>query len=62
VAAGSDAQLREPADLWLRGDLIDQPFSALVPWPNARWTFTPLGRPRPPAIASCHSIHPACRC
>ena len=37
------------ADLWLRGDLhIDQSFGASVPWPLARWTFTPLGyRPEP---------------
>lgn len=50
VAAGSDAYgYVSQADLWLRGDLhIDQSFGAAVPWPLARWTFTPLGyRPEP---------------
>jgi hypothetical protein len=45
VAAGADAYgYVSQADLWLRGDLhIDQSFGATVPWPMARWTFTPLG-------------------
>jgi Dolichyl-phosphate-mannose-protein mannosyltransferase len=50
VAAGSDAYgYVSQADLWIRGDLhIDQSFGASVPWPLARWTFTPLGyRPEP---------------
>jgi hypothetical protein len=50
VAAGSDAYgYVSQVDLWLRGDLhIDQSFGAAVPWPLARWTFTPLGyRPEP---------------
>jgi hypothetical protein len=50
VAAGADAYgYVSQADLWLRGDLhIDQGFGASVPWPLARWTFTPLGyRPEP---------------
>jgi hypothetical protein len=50
VAAGSDAYgYVSQADLWLRGSLhIDQRFGASVPWPLARWTFTPLGyRPEP---------------
>jgi len=50
VAAGADAYgYVSQADLWLRGDLhIDQSFGASVPWPMARWTFTPLGyRPEP---------------
>ena len=50
VAAGSDAYgYVSQADLWLRGNLhIDQSFGASVPWPLARWTFTPLGyRPEP---------------
>jgi hypothetical protein len=50
VAAGSDAYgYVSEADLWLRGDLhLDQSFGATVPWPLARWTFTPLGyRPEP---------------
>jgi hypothetical protein len=35
--------------LWMRGDLrMDQAFAAGVPWPNADWTFSPLGyRPGP---------------
>lgn len=50
VAAGADAYgYVSQADLWLRGHLhIDQSFGATVPWPMARWTFTPLGyRPEP---------------
>ena len=50
VAAGSDAYgYVSQVDLWLQGDLhIDQSFGASVPWPLARWTFTPLGyRPEP---------------
>src|SRR5437763_1042682 len=50
VAAGADAYgYVSQADLWLRGALhIDQRFGATVPWPLARWTFTPLGyRPEP---------------
>ena len=50
VAAGADAYgYVSQADLWLRGNLhIDQSFGATVPWPLARWTFTPLGyRPEP---------------
>jgi hypothetical protein len=37
------------ARLWLAGDLhVHQDFAASVPWPNADWTFTPLGyRPAP---------------
>ena len=37
------------ARLWLAGDLhVHQDFAAAVPWPNADWTFTPLGyRPAP---------------
>jgi hypothetical protein len=32
------------ADLWLKGDLkIAQPWVERVPWPNAVWTFSPLG-------------------
>ncbi len=50
VAAGADAYgYVSQADLWLGGGLhIDQSFGASVPWPFARWTFTPLGyRPEP---------------
>jgi hypothetical protein len=37
------------ADLWLTRDLtIEQPIARDVPWPNAGWTFAPLGyRPAP---------------
>lgn len=32
------------ADLWLAGRLdVPQPWVADVPWPEAQWTFTPLG-------------------
>jgi len=50
AAAGADAYgYVSQADLWRRGNLfIDQRFGADVPWPLARWTFTPLGyRPEP---------------
>jgi hypothetical protein len=50
AAAGADAYgYVSQADLWLRGTLhIDQRFGERVPWPLARWTFTPLGyRPEP---------------
>ena len=31
-------------DLWIDGDLtIDQPWMREAPWPNRRWTFSPLG-------------------
>src|SRR5262245_15864238 len=50
TAAGSDAYgYVSQADLWRRGNLfIEQPFARDVPWPDALWTFTPLGyRPAP---------------
>ncbi|HET9469025.1 MAG TPA: glycosyltransferase family 39 protein [Vicinamibacterales bacterium] len=32
------------AALWSRGDLVvPQPLAAAAPWPNATWTFSPLG-------------------
>lgn len=32
------------ADLWIAGDLrIEQPWVSELPWPDARWTATPLG-------------------
>jgi hypothetical protein len=45
VAGGSDSYgYVSQADLWLSGHLhIHQDFGAQVPWPVARWTFTPLG-------------------
>lgn len=44
-ASGSDAYgYVSQADQWLEGDVtIDQSWAAEVPWPSARWTFTPLG-------------------
>jgi len=45
VAGGADAYgYVSQADLWIEGDLkIPQPWAAEVPWPNPKWTFTPLG-------------------
>jgi hypothetical protein len=32
------------ADLWIAWNLhVDQPWVAEVPWPNAKWSFSPLG-------------------
>jgi hypothetical protein len=43
VGADSSGYLSQSV-LWLRGDLkIEQPFVALMPWPDADWTFSPLG-------------------
>ena len=43
VAADAFGYLSQSV-LWLRGDLtIGQSFAAEMPWPNAAWTFTPLG-------------------
>jgi hypothetical protein len=50
AAGGSDSYgYVSQARLWLGGDLhVHQSFVAAVPWPNADWTFTPLGyRPAP---------------
>lgn len=50
VAGGSDIYgYVSQAHLWLAGDLhVHQDFAASVVWPNADWTFTPLGyRPGP---------------
>lgn len=50
AAGGSDSYgYVSQARLWLGGNLhVDQSFVAEVPWPNADWTFTPLGyRPAP---------------
>ncbi len=53
IAGGADAYgYVSQADLWLAGDLVTkQPWVAEVPWPNAEWSFSPLGyRPaEPPA-------------
>jgi hypothetical protein len=44
-AGGSDPYgYVSQAALWLKGDLrVHQDFVATVPWPNADWTFSPLG-------------------
>ncbi len=52
IAGGADAYgYVSQADLWLAGHLaIEQPWVAQVPWPNAEWSFSPLGyRPAEPA-------------
>ena len=45
MAGGADAYgYVSQADLWLQGSLaVQQPWVAEVPWPDAKWTFTPLG-------------------
>ena len=45
MAGGADAYgYVSQADLWLQGTLrVQQPWVAEVPWPDAKWTFTPLG-------------------
>jgi hypothetical protein len=45
IAGGADAYgYVSQAELWLAGDLkVRQPWVEHVPWPNAPWTFTPLG-------------------
>ena len=45
MAGGADAYgYVSQADLWLEGNLkVQQPWVAQVPWPDAMWTFTPLG-------------------
>jgi dolichyl-phosphate-mannose-protein mannosyltransferase len=51
IAGGADAYgYVSQADLWLAGRLvIKQPWVAEVPWPNAEWSFSPLGyRPAHP--------------
>jgi hypothetical protein len=52
TASGADAYgYVSQASLWLRGDLVvEQPLAREVPWPDADWTFSPLGyRPGPHA-------------
>jgi hypothetical protein len=51
IAGGADAYgYVSQADLWLAGHLvIEQPWVKEVPWPNAEWSFSPLGyRPAQP--------------
>lgn len=45
VAGGSDSYgYVSQADLWLKGlPIVRQPWTAEVPWPDADWTFSPLG-------------------
>lgn len=45
VAAGADGSgYVSQADRWIHGTLKPpQPWVGQVPWPNPRWTFTPLG-------------------
>lgn len=45
TASGSDAYgYVSQADLWLAGDLrLEQPWVDDAPWPDAQWTFSPLG-------------------
>jgi hypothetical protein len=45
VAGGADSYgYISQAKLWVDGNLIvSQPIAAKVPWPEADWTFTPLG-------------------
>jgi hypothetical protein len=62
IAGGADAYgYVSQADLWLTGSLvIEQPWVAEVPWPNATWSFSPLGyrpaeRREPGAIVPTYS-------
>lgn len=52
IAGGADAYgYVSQADLWLARDLvIEQPWVAEVPWPDAAWSFTPLGYMPAPAL------------
>ncbi len=45
VAGGADSYgYLSQAELWRHGlPIVPQPFAKEVPWPNAEWTFTPLG-------------------
>jgi hypothetical protein len=45
VGGGSDSYgYLSQAELWLAGTLkVDQAWAQHVPWPSARWSFTPLG-------------------
>jgi hypothetical protein len=50
VAGGSDSYgYISQAELWLEGwPVVPQPWTGEVPWPEADWTFSPLGyRPAP---------------
>ncbi len=59
TAMGMSSQAR----LWLAGDLhVHQDFAAAVPWPNADWTFTPLGYRPAQAIRSFRPTRRDCRC
>jgi hypothetical protein len=45
VAGGSDSYgYISQSDLWLKGlPIVRQPWTSQVPWPDAVWTFSPLG-------------------
>lgn len=45
TCGGSDSSgYMSQAERWLRGTTLSEiPWAAVVPWPNAAWTFTPLG-------------------
>ena len=46
VAGGADSYgYISQAELWRQGEwpIVPQPFAPQAPWPNAEWTFTPLG-------------------
>lgn len=46
VAGGADSYgYISQAELWRQGGwpIVAQPFASQAPWPNAEWTFTPLG-------------------
>jgi 4-amino-4-deoxy-L-arabinose transferase-like glycosyltransferase len=59
IAGGSDVYgYVSQADLWLAGSLVQQqPWVSEVPWPEAEWTFTPLGY-RPAYASSPGAIVP----
>jgi hypothetical protein len=67
AAAGADAYgYISQAYLWIDGDLrVEQPWVDDVPWPNAHWTFSPLGY-RPVGEPGDRAIVPTycrgCRC
>jgi hypothetical protein len=59
IAGGSDVYgYVSQADLWLAGSLVQQQlWVSEVPWPEAEWTFTPLGY-RPAYASSPGAIVP----
>jgi Dolichyl-phosphate-mannose-protein mannosyltransferase len=59
AASASDAYgYLSQADLWIDGTLkVPQPWAAAAPWPEANWTFTPLGY-RPTGLADDWNLAP----